>query len=42
MLWFDVEKRYKTIQSVDSSSALLLWFDVEKRYKTIATTHSRA
>ena len=35
MLWFDVEQRYKTIDSGTSSSTIQLWFDVEQRYKTI-------
>ena len=35
MLWFDVEKRYKTISSTVGKLNDMLWFDVEKRYKTI-------
>ena len=35
-MWFDVEKRYKTIYSVVDVVGDLLWFDVEKRYKTMA------
>ena len=35
MLWFDVEKRYKTIGSRTTRIMFVLWFDVEKRYKTI-------
>ena len=34
-LWFDVEKRHKTIQSGNGETAGLLWFDVEKRHKTM-------
>ena len=34
-LWFDVEKRYKTIAVLHRVDGVLLWFDVEKRYKTI-------
>lgn len=30
-LWFDVEKRYKTIYVGNQSSEVGLWFDVEKR-----------
>ena len=33
-LWFDVEKRYKTIGVSMWTSLKTLWFDVEKRYKT--------
>ena len=35
MLWFDVEKRYKTIAAWEIPFIRELWFDVEKRYKTI-------
>ena len=35
MLWFDVERRYKTIISQAAEGASKLWFDVERRYKTI-------
>ena len=35
-LWFDVEKRYKTIRTAVRRSVQQLWFDVEKRYKTMA------
>ena len=35
MLWFDVERRYKTIHCYLSMEAASLWFDVERRYKTI-------
>lgn len=31
MLWFDVEKRYKTIDRRTALDASRLWFDVEKR-----------
>ena len=34
-LWFDVEKRYKTISVFFGNDTGKLWFDVEKRYKTI-------
>ena len=34
-LWFDVERRYKTIISHSNMHLFLLWFDVERRYKTI-------
>ena len=34
-LWFDVEKRYKTIHGHKNNITMKLWFDVEKRYKTI-------
>ena len=34
-LWFDVEKRYKTIRHRHRGHQAGLWFDVEKRYKTI-------
>ena len=35
MLWFDVERRYKTICCDGSHGTEGLWFDVERRYKTI-------
>ena len=35
-LWFDVERRYKTIAMATLIAPNLLWFDVERRYKTIA------
>ena len=34
-LWFDVEKKYKTIFRDDEQAGEGLWFDVEKKYKTI-------
>ena len=34
-LWFDVEKKYKTISIDIKGSRATLWFDVEKKYKTI-------
>ena len=34
-LWFDVEKRYKTINGGYWRTVDELWFDVEKRYKTM-------
>ena len=34
-LWFDVEKRYKTMPHLQLVLEWMLWFDVEKRYKTI-------
>ena len=34
-LWFDVERRYKTIQFLQVCIDIQLWFDVERRYKTI-------
>ena len=34
-LWFDVERRYKTILAVFASNSTELWFDVERRYKTM-------
>ena len=34
-LWFDVERRYKTMQVIGFQTMNLLWFDVERRYKTI-------
>ena len=36
-LWFDVERRYKTILTVYCNQIVGLWFDVERRYKTIKT-----
>ena len=35
MLWFDVEKKYKTIPTFTTWASRELWFDVEKKYKTI-------
>ena len=35
MLWFDVERRYKTIYPIIALVFIQLWFDVERRYKTI-------
>ena len=34
-LWFDVEKKYKTIEALRTEYEKGLWFDVEKKYKTI-------
>ena len=34
VLWFDVEKRYKTTRFHVKNQTSMLWFDVEKRYKT--------
>ena len=34
-LWFDVEKKYKTIGLDYYLEKLRLWFDVEKKYKTM-------
>ena len=34
-LWFDVERRYKTILGRFIGARFVLWFDVERRYKTI-------
>ena len=35
-LWFDVERRYKTMLPMVDTPAETLWFDVvERRYKTI-------
>ena len=34
-LWFDVEERYKTIDTSKPTDGEQLWFDVEERYKTI-------
>ena len=39
-LWFDVEKRYKTIVGSNFRASYQLWFDVEKRYKTINGSNS--
>ena len=36
-LWFDVERRYKTIDGTRMPRTGRLWFDVERRYKTIQT-----
>ena len=33
-LWFDVEKKYKTIHARLPQAREALWFDVEKKYKT--------
>ena len=35
MLWFDVERQYKTINGHCSLIGFLLWFDVERQYKTM-------
>ena len=35
LLWFDVERRYKTIRQSLRHWQQQLWFDVERRYKTI-------
>ena len=35
-LWFDVEKKYKTITQGCRKRVPRLWFDVEKKYKTIS------
>ena len=40
-LWFDVERRYKTIVTIDFKKDDGLWFDVERRYKTIAAPDCR-
>ena len=40
-LWFDVERRYKTILRQNLLGAWRLWFDVERRYKTICTRQER-
>ena len=40
-LWFDVEKRYKTICRRGQGVLRPLWFDVEKRYKTITRRRKR-
>ena len=34
-LWFDVERRYKTMECGLTLYKVQLWFDVERRYKTI-------
>ena len=34
-MWFDVERRYKTILPLHDYITQELWFDVERRYKTI-------
>ena len=34
LLWFDVEKKYKTIGGGNVQFVLRLWFAVEKKYKT--------
>ena len=34
-LWFDVERRYKTMNTRPTMQRHRLWFDVERRYKTI-------
>ena len=34
-LWFDVERRYKTILTSNGKITSQLWFDVERRYKTM-------
>ena len=34
-LWFDVERRYKTMKSAEKGELKKLWFDVERRYKTM-------
>ena len=39
-LWFDVERRYKTIIESEGWIAIGLWFDVERRYKTIICSGS--
>ena len=38
MLWFDVERRYKTILGSVFKRATRLWFDVERRYKTMVAS----
>ncbi len=38
-LWFDVEKKYKTIRLKKAYFDGSLWFDVEKKYKTISSTN---
>ena len=35
MLWFDVERQYKTIGHGSMHPFSRLWFDVERQYKTI-------
>ena len=39
-LWFDVERRYKTISAGSIFRNCKLWFDVERRYKTIVAGQS--
>ena len=34
MLWFDVERGYKTTKRISIHNAAKLWFDVERGYKT--------
>ena len=34
MLWFDVERGYKTTLILNRQKILKLWFDVERGYKT--------
>ena len=34
-LWFDVERRYKTMAASGQCASFQLWFDVERRYKTM-------
>ena len=34
-LWFDVERRYKTMVQGTHPRSAALWFDVERRYKTM-------
>ena len=34
MLWFDVEKGYRTTQTRTIANTATLWFDVEKGYRT--------
>ena len=41
-LWFDVERRYKTIGARLYYDYPRLWFDVERRYKTIIPTEGEA
>ena len=36
-LWFDVERRYKTVAEANAAAQAALWFDVERRYKTMWT-----
>ena len=38
MLWFDVEKSYKTMNRNSTDASAELWFDVEKSYKTMLRT----
>ena len=42
MLWFDVEKRYKTTERPCTCHRGKLWFDVEKRYKTTYKTETHS